>query len=93
MPLKYLKAETVDQIMDLYSSWETEERQKRDTLIKIEVMRRPDIPAHMAEMRFGLQVSNLQLIEARITVLRKETFTEVEFTTIVDGWILYFLHN
>jgi hypothetical protein len=93
MPLNYLEAETVDQIMNLYSSWETEEREKRATLIKIEVMRRPDMPAHMAEMRFGLQVSNLQLIQASMTVPGRSQITGDEYMEIVPGWILYWLHN
>lgn len=100
MPLKFIKGDTVEEILHLYTEWETRERDKRNEIIRIEQMRRPDIPPQVAEMRFSLQVSNLQLIEDG-TFLASDQHPppyrggggQEGAKKVALGYILYFLHN
>lgn len=95
MPLKILKAQTLEQISDLYTAWEAMENDKRKEIIRIEQMRRPEIPGQVAEMRFGLQVSNLQILEDGTFLASSEhpeSYKEGAKRKAL-GYILYFLHN
>lgn len=97
MPIKILKGETVDQVIDEYEKWEKSWLEMKQDEIRLATM--------LANSRgqttqvAGPMISNLSLFQGNIPIIRETTIGEGEnwevtqHTSMVSGYILYFLHN
>lgn len=96
MPLKIIKAETVDQVISQFNDWEKNAIEEKNEQIRAQMM--------LARMQnqpppVGLMVMALQLNPATWEEKRRPPYNIVdgafakEEGYMVSGWILSFLHN